>query len=190
KILFTFLSSVALAAEQTTASDKTGGVHITQLTNRLRIEINGQLFTEYWLGDEAARPYYYPVLGPHQLPMTRNWPMKSPPNETHDHKHHRSLWFGHILVNGQDFWDEEKKFGRIEHEGFDEIKSGTETGWIKSHDKWIAPDGKVVCTDNRTFRVYNTGNPKTRLFDFEIALHASDGDVTFGDNKDGSMAIR
>ena len=189
-IVLLSLSSGVFASDQLVAQNGKGGVQITQLTNRLRIDINGLLFTEYWFGDGAARPYYYPVLGPDQLPMTRNWPMKSPPNETHDHKHHRSLWFGHILVNGQDFWDEEKKFGRIEHEGFDEIKSGTETGWIKSHDKWVAPDGKVVCTDERTFQVFNTGSPKMRIFDFEITLHASNGDLTFGDNKDGSMAIR
>ncbi len=189
-IVFTLVLSSGVFASDQPVAQNSAGVQITKSEDHLRIEINGQLFTEYWFGDGAARPYYYPVLGPDQLPMTRNWPMKSPPSEAHDHKHHRSLWYGHILVNGEDFWDEEKKFGRIEHEGFDEIKSGTEVGWIKSHDKWVAPDGKVVCADNRTFRVYNTGNPKTRIFDFELALHASNGELTFGDNKDGSMAIR
>jgi Family of unknown function (DUF6807) len=180
----------ALASDQPVGQGKAAGVQITQLTNRLRIEINGQLFTEYIFNDGAARPYYYPVLGPDQLPMTRNWPMKSPPDEEHDHPHHRSLWYGHILVNGQDFWDEQKKFGRIVHKGFDKIESGSDSGVIKSHNWWLAPDGDTVCTDERTFRVYNTGNAKERLFDFEITMHASKGELTFGDNKDGAMAIR
>src|SRR5258708_4381491 len=180
----------AFASDQAVAKDKAAGVQIVQLADRLRIEINGKLFTEYVVNDGAAGLYYYPVFGPDQLPMTRNWPMKSPPEEEHDHKHHRSLWYGHILVNGQDFWDEQSKFGRIVHEGFEKIESGTESGVIKSHDKWVAPDGDIVCTDERTFRVYNTGNAKERLFDFEITLHASKGDLTFGDNKDGAMAIR
>jgi hypothetical protein len=180
----------ALASDQPPTQEKHAGVQITQLTDRLKIEVNGQLFTEYHYTEDAARPYYYPVLGSDQLPMTRNWPMESPPGEEHDHPHHRSLWYGHILVNGEDFWDEQKKFGRIIHEGFDKVESGLKSGLIKSHDKWVAPNGDVVCTDDRTFRVYNTGNSKERLFDFEITLRASNGDLTFGDNKDGTMAIR
>lgn len=189
-ILLVSLSCVVLASDQPSSQPKAAGVQITQAGDRLRIEIDGQLFTEYCFNDGAARPYFYPVLGPDQLPMTRNWPMKSPPHETHDHKHHRSLWYGHILVNGQDFWDEEKTFGKIVHDGFDKIESGPESGFIKSRDKWVAPNGDIVCTDERTFRVYDTHSNKERLFDFDITLHASHGDLTFGDNKDGSMAIR
>jgi Methane oxygenase PmoA len=192
-IVVTSICCGALASDQ--SAQKGAGVQITQLTNRLRIEINGKLFTEYYFSEEAPRPYYYPVLGPDQLAMTRNWPMKSPPDEEriaqpYDHPHHRSLWYGHILVNGQDFWDEQKKFGRIVHKGFDRIESGADSGVIKSHDWWVAPNGDTVCTDNRTFRIYNTGNAKERLFDFEITLHAGKSDLTFGDNKDGTMAIR
>ena len=48
--------------------------------------------------------------------MTRNWPMKDLPDEDHDHPHHRSLWFAHGAVNGQDFWSEQKAFGKTVHE--------------------------------------------------------------------------
>lgn len=165
------------------------GVTITQTTsNTLRIEINGKLFTEYFYQD-VPRPYFYPVLGPDELPMTRNWPMKSPPGEEHDHPHHRSLWFAHGSVNGLDFWSEAKGFCKIVHDGFDEIKSGKDSGVIKSHDKWMDNDGKVVCTDERTFRVYNRPD-NVRLFDFDVTIHASNGDVTFDDTKEGTMAMR
>src|SRR5258708_2444977 len=67
------------------------GINITQTTNdTVRVEVNGKPFTEYYYKD-VPRPYFYPVLGPESLPMTRNWPMKSPDNEEHDHPHHRSL---------------------------------------------------------------------------------------------------
>jgi hypothetical protein len=169
------------------ADDQNSGIKITRETNVLRVTINGALFTEYHFKD-VPRPYFYPVIGPDDLPMTRNWPMRSPPNEKHDHPHHRSLWFGHGSVNGQDFWGEEKGFGKIVHDGFTEIKYGPQTGVIKSRDQWIAADGTLVCTDDRTFRIYN--QPGGRLFDFEITIHASHGNVTFGDSKEGSMAIR
>src|SRR5262249_37657703 len=68
------------------------------------------------------------------------------------------------------------------------IKPGLTSGWLKSRNSWIAPDGKTVCTDDRTFHVYSLAD--ARLFDFEITIHTSQGDLTFGDTKEGSMAIR
>src|SRR5436853_7712922 len=90
------------------------GVQISQLPDRLRIEVNGRLFTEYLFKD-VPRPYFYPLFGPGEAAMTRNWPMKTTPNEEHDHPHHRSLWFTHGKVNGRDFWSEEKDYGKIVH---------------------------------------------------------------------------
>jgi len=115
------------------------GVQITRLPDRLRIEVNGGLFCEYFFQD-VPRPYFYPVIGPEDTPMTRNWPMKTTPNEEHDHPHHRSLWYAHGKVNGHDFWSEEKDFGRIVHDKFTEIKSGKSSGTIKSTDKWISAE--------------------------------------------------
>ncbi len=178
-----------VAAETGTPSTANEGVQVIQLTNRLRIEINGGLFTEYFFKD-VPRPYYYPLIGPDNLAMTRNWPMENPPGEEHDHPHHRSLWFAHGSVNGQDFWSEKAGFGKIVHEGFDKVKSGKKFGIIKSRDKWVAADGTVICTDERVFKVYNTGPTGERMFDFEIVLHASNGDVTFDDTKEGTMAVR
>ncbi|MDB6058679.1 MAG: hypothetical protein JWO95_2523, partial [Verrucomicrobiales bacterium] len=82
-------------------------VKLTQGDKSIRVEINGKHFTEYFFKD-VPRPYCYPLLGPEELPMTRNWPMENPPGEEHDHPHHRSLWYGYGNVNGLDFWAEEK----------------------------------------------------------------------------------
>ena len=165
------------------------GIQIKQLPDRLRIEIDGHLFTEYRFKD-VPRPYYYPLIGPGDLPMTRNWPMNDAPGEQHDHPHHRSLWFAHGNVNGHDFWSEQKGFGKIVHDGFAEMTSGRKEGVIKSRDKWVTQDGVVVCTDERTLRIYEPISPAERLFDFEVTLHASNGDLTFGDTKEGTMAVR
>jgi len=177
------------SAEQNSTAGRAQGVQITELPDRLHIELNGKLFTEYFFKD-VPRPYFYPLMGPGDAAMTRNWPMKNTPDEQHDHPHHRSLWFAHGAVNGHDFWSEAKSFGKIVHDGFDQVKSGKESGIIKSRDKWIAADGTVVCTDERILRIYNTGRENERLFDFEITLHASDKDVVFGDTKEGTMAVR
>lgn len=163
-----------------------GQVEIRQLDDRLRIEIGGQLFSEYFYKD-VPRPYFYPILGPGNLAMSRDWPMKDTPGEEHDHKHHRSLWFAYGEINGIDFWSEDKQFGKTLHQKFLEIKSGP-VGIIRSSNQWVSADGKVILTDDRTMRIHGESNPK--VLDFSITLRASAGEVTFGDTKEGMMAIR
>lgn len=187
-LLLTLTAAAKILAADAPAPGS-AGVQITKQDDRLRVEINGSLFTEYFFKN-VPRPYCYPVIGPGDSPMTRNWPMQSPPDEEHDHPHHRSLWYAHGEINGIDFWSEAKNFGKTVHEDFDEIQSGKDFGLIRSHNKWVASDGKVVLTDNRTLRIYAPKTPAERMFDFEITFHASNGEVVFGDTKEGSMAMR
>src|SRR4051794_14944753 len=104
------------------AADKANsGVRITELTDRLKIELNGELFTEYYFAN-VPRPFLYPLMGPGNLPMTRDYPMKEPAGEEHDHPHHRSVWFAHGAINGIDFWTERANCGKTLHVAFDEVK--------------------------------------------------------------------
>jgi len=181
--------SASTTVNSSSAASAQQGVEIVKLPDRLRVELNGHLFTEYFFKD-VPRPYCYPLLGPGEAPMTRDWPMKSPPDEEHDHKHHRSLWFAHGAVNGQDFWTEQGKFGKTIHEGFAEIRSGPEVGIIRSTNKWVSAEGVTVCTDERKLRFYKPGSEDERMMDFEITLQASNGELTLGDTKEGTMALR
>jgi len=176
-------------AKASTASQSMGGVEIDDVGNKLRITINGKLFTEYNY-QNVPRPFFYPVIGPTGAPVTRNWPMKDiNPDEAKDHVHHKSLWFTHGEINGQDFWGEgSSRSGNIVHDKFLKVSSGQDMGEIVSTNKYIAKDGKVVCTDTRTQRFYN--KPDGQIMDFEVTIHASNGQVTMGDTKEGSMAVR
>jgi hypothetical protein len=178
------ISAPTVGAEQKSASD---GVRVTRLDDRLKIEINGELFGEYhFRGD--SRPYLYPILAPGGVPITRDWPMKDSPDEEHDHPHHRSFWFAHGDINGQDFWSEESKAGRTVHLEFTEIKSGPDAGVIRSRNQLVAKDGTIVGTEDFTLRIYNV--PGARQWDFEVTLHASKGELKLGDTKEGTMALR
>src|SRR5262245_54373612 len=164
------------------------GVKITQMPEKLRVEINGELFTEY-IFQGAPHVYLYPVIGPGGVPMTRNAPMKKVEGEDQDHPHHRSLWYSHGEANGIDFWAESAKSGKIVHDKFLEVKSGEDMGVIRAQNNWVAPDGAVTCVEEQTIRIYN--RPKNeRLFDFEVTLKAGDKDVVLGDTKEGSMGMR
>lgn len=161
-------------------------VKVTEIDGKVRVEIGGQLFTEYVFTD-TPRPFLYPLLGAGGTPLTRNFPMKKVEGEETDHKHHRSLWFTHGDVNGIDFWSEDRAFGKVVHKRFLKTASGN-VGTISTENEWITADGKTVCTDVRTMSF--SGNATTRFIDFEVTIRADHGDVTFGDTKEGSMALR
>jgi hypothetical protein len=187
-----FLATLATAA---LAADP--AVKLTRLTDRVRVEIGGQLFTEYIFGDGASRPYCYPVLAPDGTPLTRDYPMKQTPGDETDHPWQRSLFFAHGNINGVDFWNEGKggassgtpqEKGLTQHESIVETTDGP-NGILRVRDRLVAPDGRLICTDERTLRFHGTSD--VRIIDFEVTLHALPGSPLFiGDNKEGTMAIR
>jgi hypothetical protein len=162
-------------------------VKVTEQAGKVRVETDGRLFTEY-VFQNTPRPYLYPILGPQALPMTRDWPMKETAGEERDHPHHKSLWFTHGDVNGVDFWTDGDGKGKIVHDKFLELAGGAKQGVIRSRNRWVGPDGKVVCTDERTVRFRPEG--EAMLLDFEIVLRADHGEIKFGDTKEGTMGIR
>lgn len=164
-----------------------GGVQITRLEGKLSVQVAGKPFTEYRY-ENVPRPCLFPVLAPGGERLTRNWPMAEGENEEKDHPHHLSLWFGHLKVNGQDFWSIQPNAGKIVHDRFVEVKSGSRVGVIITENKWVAKDGTIVLRDQQTVRIYH--RDQDRILDYEVTLRATEGDVTFGDDKDGLMAIR
>jgi hypothetical protein len=183
------LSALLATALPVVAAD---GVKLTEEKGKVRVEINGKLFTEYHFAGER-RPYFYPIIGPTGASMTRNWPMKDGvPGEEKDHIHHRGLWYGHRHVNDTGFWEESAKpgvaLGKILHDKFLEVKSGKDAGVLRSRNKWVKDDGTHVMTDERTIRFHSHADGL--MLDFDITFIADNGDVLFGADKDAAMAIR
>jgi hypothetical protein len=163
------------------------GVRIEEADGKLVVRIDGQPFTEYHYRG-GSRPFLYPILGPDQVPMTRNWPMREVAGEERDHPHHRSLWWGHGNVNGVDFWSEGARAGATVHDRFLEISSGAEVGTIRTANKLLAKDGTLVAIDQRAIRIRR--RPEGPIIDFEVTVQASVGELKFGDTKEGTMALR
>ena len=168
--------------------ERSDRVTITPLDDRLRVAIDDELFAEYVYG-VYSRPIVYPIIGPHGIGMTRNWPMKDDvPGESHDHVHQKAMFLAFGAVNGVNFFAESPDAGKIVHETVLDVESGSARGLIRTANRWVAPDGEVVCTDVRTLQFQAV--PGGRAIDWEVALQASHGDVTFADDKHGLMAIR
>ncbi len=188
---------VALCALTALASVSLADVTFEEKSDRVSVNLNGALFTEYHHGD-ASHVYYYPVIGPGGAKMTRNFPMEKVEGEAQDHPHHRSLWFAHGNVNGVDFWAETASFGtkapkqplgKIEHVKVLAMEPGKDAGTLKTSQNWIAPDGSVPVTSVQVLRVHAAPDSE-RVFDFEVTLTAGDKDAVFGDTKEGTAAMR
>jgi hypothetical protein len=169
------------------------GVELKKEADKVTVTIDGKLFTEYHFSG-ARRPYFYPIIGPTDGAMTRHWPLQDDiPTEEKDHPHHKGLWYGHRIVNGIDFWGDTDKpgtpMGLQVADGKMEIKSGEDQGSIQTTDQWIADENKeVICSDQRTI-TFHKGKDGP-MIDFDITIKAGEKGATFGDDKDGIMAIR
>lgn len=163
-------------------------VHVIPSGDAIRVDLDGEWFTTYQFAD-LSRPILYPLIADGGAYMTRRWPQEEYPNEEHDHPHHRSFWYSHGEVNGEDLWSEGSRAGRTQHTRILAMASGDDSGLLKTRNDWLAKDGSLIAHDIRTLTFYPPQGPD-RHFDFEITIHASNGEIVLGDTKEGTFAIR
>ena len=170
----------------TNASSKNAGVSFdhNEQEGRVEVMIRGEHFTTYHYGKEARTPFFWPVLAEGGVGVTRNYPMGEDDPASSDHPHHRSLWLTYGAVNGYDFWHNE----RIETVKV-ETGGGGDHGWIRAHNEWTTPDGDVLLKEIQEVW-FHDDSARGRLMEFISTLKAVDGDVIFGDSKEGLLAVR
>jgi hypothetical protein len=167
---------------------------VTPGDDRVRIEIDGNLFTEYiFKGEGVGLPVLWPVMGPGQTRMTRDYPFKKgTPDEASDHPHHAGLWFTHGDVNKVDFWHHggvKKGHGTVVQAKRLKAEATDSGAVIVTENDWLDGSGKRICADTRTIS-FSQDAEGNRAIDYTVQVRATDGDLTFGDTKEGSMAIR
>jgi hypothetical protein len=178
--LAVLLSPIVSLAQKATATASDKGV---------KLEIDGQLFSEY-LTKDVPKPCMFPLVSGHGVNVLRNYPLaKTDEPEDDDHPHHQGLWFGHGEVNDTDFWALGGKSGKIVHEKFENITASGATASFTAFSNWQDKDGDVILKDKREVKLEARADG-ARVLDFTITLTATDDDVTFGDTKEGTMAIR
>jgi hypothetical protein len=154
------------------------------------VKIDGELFAEY-LTKSGHQPAVWPIIGPTGKPMTRSYPAGPLlPGEMNDHPHHHSLWFTHGDVNHRDFWrtsEESHQNNEIRHREFVSTETLGDTAKIVTRNDWIA-EGTKIGEDERTLVFGADGSG--RWIDFTVRLKASEGDLTFGETKEGLFGVR
>lgn len=154
---------------------------------RVAVKIGGELFTRYIYGDDVSKPCLYPLIGPFGQGVTRAYPLEEIEGDSSDHVHHRSLYVAWGDVNGSDNWSEEEGSGRTVHRYFEATDSGPVFGRIIALNDWVDASGNRLMQDRLEYAFYKTP-PSFRLFDLSVTFYASDGDVRFGDTKEGGIA--
>ena len=153
---------------------------------KLKVLVDGKLFTEF--RSDASSPCLYPLMSPTGTHLTRQFPFeKGVEGEAPDHPHHVGFWFTHGSVNGKDFWHS-RGDAKIVCKGFvGEPEASGDSANFTVDIAWEA-GGKAVMTERRKYEI--TASGKTRTVDVTSTFKPADGDVTFGDTKEGFFAIR
>jgi len=164
-------------------------VELVEKDDRVDFVVGGKLYTSYHFkgGDNFVRPFLWPVFGPDSLRVTRNFPMEDIDGEKQDHKHHRSIWVAHGDIDGADNWSEDTGHASQVHREFLKKTSGPVFGQIKAVNDWVDKDGKKQLEEKRKITIYNLPDSGW-LIDLKVIFKATEGDVKFGDTKEGGIA--
>lgn len=155
--------------------------------NAIDVVVGGLPLTAYHTSEKYKKPFLYPLFGSGGARLTRGWPMENLAGEPQDHPHQKSFWVAHGDVNGVDFWGEGRNSGSQRTDTIEKMESGDVYGVIRAHNSWLDAGGKKVVSEVRQYQFYNTP-PELRIIDLEVTFTGTEGDVKFGDTKEGGIA--
>jgi hypothetical protein len=197
-VSFTVINSVqvtAVAAEFSMKQEPTGDT---------AIYIDDQLFTRYVTSDKVSNKcYFWPIVGPGGIKMTRAYPMQNVEGEKQDHPHHRSVCFGLHSANGFNTWHEVLTFtkkGKVDphkaahlghqvHTKVSKAEASGNAATLVVESENVTPNGEVYMLQTRTvdFHVADNGS---RVMDIEIVLKGIQDEITIHDMKDSGLTVR
>jgi hypothetical protein len=164
---------------------------VPQPGTQFSFQVDGREVLRYLAGPEAAKPYFFPVLGPCGRPVTRI----GHPRDPVTHGHHLSLWIGHKDVGGANFWEHGPKSGRIVHDRILKLDDGS-AATLAARATWVDVDGKALLADERVWTltpVEGTAGENgfgELTLDLDLTLSAAAAPVTLGKTPFGLLAVR
>lgn len=177
---------------------------IKKFGNMVELKVGDKSVGRYLFDPSQPRPHFHPLYSSEGKPLTRAYPMqKDVPGETKDHIHHRGCWVGHqvVVLEGKEgekpivanYWAEmvnpaKEQLGKQICTKAEEPVNGPGHASMVTHNTWQTAGGKKMLEEKRTIHLVSLGT--AQLIVFDIDFHATEGAITFGDEKDGFMAIR
>jgi hypothetical protein len=177
--------------------------------NQVSFQIDGNERLRWHFDPKYPRPFFFPLNGPSGECLTR---MGHPGAPNHDH--HRSVWFAHAKVDGEDFWSDgsaariRQKSWLAYSDGDDEAIMATRAGWFAGSGRELmeqemvaavrpAPSGEMLLELQSTFtptgvqvtlEQSNFGFLAVRMAK-DIATHWGDGRITSSEEVEGEEMI-
>jgi hypothetical protein len=197
--------SAALPARAQRLTEPLFPADVDMWVNRANIEF--RVFKNqaaiYEFGGRLAKPYFWPLQAPNHKQVTRSWPMlAAAPGGSTDSPHYKSAWFGFgdVIpeglslkrkvkgVEGVDFWSETPNSGRIVCVSVRDDKTDQNRAYVTTRNEWRTADGDKILDETRKILFVNYET--ARLLVLDIDLYASVAPITFGDTREGAMAVR
>ncbi len=196
---------VMLALLLSSQEKQPGECAIKRHGNMLEFKCGDLTLGRYLFDPTQPKPHFHPLYALSGKPLTRAFPMvKDVPGETKDHLHHRGCWIGHQIVlldtkeEGKkplnaNFWAEavnpvSQVQGKQICTKVEDPQTSTGRASIVTHNHWQTTTGIKILDEKRTFHLIDQDTAKLIVID--IDLTASYGEITFGDEKDGFLAVR
>jgi len=164
---------------------------IPQPDDQVSFQVDGREWLRYHYGEQTPKPYFYPVMGPAGVPVTR----LTHPHDPFTHNHHLSLWIGHEKVGGTSFWGQIKNPARIAFDRVKTIEDG-ERAALTILAQWLDADKKPLLLDERVWTLsprYDTigsGGFGEYTLDLRLTLTPLAPTLTLGKTNFGLVAVR
>ncbi|MCX6606560.1 MAG: PmoA family protein [Acidobacteria bacterium] len=160
---------------------------LRQEPGQAQVHRGGKLFAALHIGPEWDKPFLYPLRAADGTDLSRGWPVAKRQGDTEDHAWHRGLWWGHGVINGEDYWREIK--GKT---GF--IRTSRVSGRRVGDGFRIEAKHMLRTRANQTVAGLNTAwtlaeSSNERTIDFAMTLRATQ-ELRFGDTDDGGFGFR
>lgn len=158
---------------------------------RIPIVIKGKEAASFYFGDEWDKPFVYPIRTVSGKAISRGYPVEKIAGEQTDHVWHRGLWYGHGIVNGQDFWREQgrDKTSRLVMKGAPALRKRKGRPVVSAEMSMQTPAGKSLGSMRQEWMFEDRGS--LRFIDVTITIGANRGEpLVFGDTDDGGFAFR
>lgn len=152
--------------------------------NQLAFGVDGVERLRWHAGSDAPRPYFFPIVGPSGLPLTR---MGHPGAPNHDH--HRSIWFAHHKVLGIDFWsDNTSAVIRQEQwlayeDGQQEARMAVRLRWYDGHDPQALIEQELILS-------VAPDDESGILLEIQTSLSSLSESLELGQTNFGLLAVR
>jgi hypothetical protein len=151
--------------------------------------IGGRERLRWHFGPGYPRPFFFPLVGPTGAPLTR---MGHPGDAGHDH--HRSIWFAHEIVAGQNFWADDtetrirQKRWLAYQDGDDAAVMAALLGWHGGDRAELMEQELVAAVGPRFGGV--AGRPGETFVELKATFRPAGESLTLGKSNFGLLAVR